>query len=62
MRALRKVHAAIFNPTGDIRGEARLVERAFDIGLSALTEVVALLGQNMVAMCRSVFPVQQPKP
>ena len=32
MRALRKGQAAIFNLTGDIRGEARIVERAFGIG------------------------------
>ena len=37
MRALRKGQAAIFNLTGDIRGEARIVERAFGIGPSALT-------------------------
>lgn len=40
MRALRKGQAAMFNLTGDIRGEARIVERAFGIGPSALTEVV----------------------
>lgn len=47
MRALRKGQAAIFNLTGDIRGEARIVERAFGIGPSALTEAVALLAQNL---------------
>ncbi|MBB5060282.1 hypothetical protein HDF16_005018 [Granulicella aggregans] len=31
MRALRKGQAAIFNLTQDIRGEARIVERAFGI-------------------------------
>ncbi len=41
--------AAIFNLTGDIRGEARIVERAFGIGSSALTEAVALLAQNLDA-------------
>ncbi|OKP62262.1 IS6 family transposase [Ensifer adhaerens] len=46
MRALRKGQAAIFNLTGDVRGEARIVERAFGIGPSALTEAVALLAQN----------------
>lgn len=49
MRALRKGQAAIFNLTGDIRGEARIVERAFSIGPSALTEVVAMLEQNFNA-------------
>ncbi|GAA3099465.1 IS6-like element IS6100 family transposase [Rhizobium viscosum] len=47
MRALRKGQAAIFNLTGDIRGEARIVERAFGIGPSALTEAVALLAQSL---------------
>lgn len=47
MRALRKEQAAIFNLTGDVRGEARIVERAFGIGPSALTEAVALLAQNL---------------
>ncbi|WP_234906489.1 transposase, partial [Rhizobium rhizogenes] len=47
MRALRKGQAAIFNLTGDVRGEARIVERAFGIGPSALTEAVALLAQQL---------------
>jgi len=49
MRALRKGQAAIFNWTGFIRGEARIVERAFGIGPGALTEAVAMLAQNLVA-------------
>lgn len=49
MRALRKGQAAIFNLTGDICEEARIVERAFGIGPSTLTEVVAMLGQNLDA-------------
>ena len=36
MRALRKGQAATFNLTGDVRGKARLVERAFGIGSTAL--------------------------
>ncbi len=32
MRALRKEQAAGFNLTRNIRGEARIVERAFGIG------------------------------
>ncbi|PRX01311.1 UNVERIFIED_ORG: hypothetical protein BCL66_13911 [Martelella mediterranea] len=47
MRALRKGQANIFNLTRDIRGEARIVERAFGIGPSALTEAVELLAQNL---------------
>jgi len=47
MRALRKGQAAIFNLTRDIRGEARIVERAFGIGASALTEAVALIGDRL---------------
>ena len=46
MRALRKGQAAMFNLTRDIRGEARIVERALGIGDSALTEVVAALGET----------------
>lgn len=49
MRALRKGQVAIFNLTGDICGEARIVERAFGIGPNALTEVVAILEQNLDA-------------
>lgn len=49
MRALRKGRAAIFNLAGDIRGEARIVERAFGIGPSTLTELVATLQQNLDA-------------
>ena len=47
MRALRKGQAAIFNLTGDIRGEARIVERAFGLWPSALTETIALLGKTL---------------
>lgn len=49
MRALRKGQAAIFNLTGDVRGETRIVEWAFGIGPGALTEVVAMLAQNLEA-------------
>jgi IS6 family transposase len=44
MRALRKGQAAAFRLTHDIRGEARIVERAFGIGASALAEAVTLIG------------------
>lgn len=47
MRALRKGQASIFNLTGDICGEVRIVERAFGIEPSALTEAVALLPSNL---------------
>jgi hypothetical protein len=47
MRALRKGQAAVFNLTQDIRGEARIVERAFGIGASALAEAVALISQTL---------------
>jgi IS6 family transposase len=40
MRAFRKGQAATFNITHDNRGEARLVERAFNLGPCALTEAV----------------------
>ena len=49
MRALRKGQAAIFNLTRDILGEARLVERAFGLGPSALTEAVQLVGERLEA-------------
>ncbi len=38
MRKRGQVKAAIFNLTQDICGEARIVERAFGIGVGALTE------------------------
>ena len=47
MRALRKGQVAIFNLTQDIRGEARIVERASGIGASALAEAVALIGERL---------------
>ncbi len=47
MRALRKGQASIFNLTQDIRGEARLVERAFGIGAGALAEAVAIIGERL---------------
>ena len=47
MRALRKGQAAIFNLTQDIRGEARIVERAFGIGASMLAEAVAVISEQL---------------
>ena len=46
-RALRKGQARAFNVTGDIRGEARIVERAFGLGASALSEVVQSITKQM---------------
>jgi len=47
MRALRKGQGAAYNLTRDVLGEARLIERAFGVGASALAEVVALLDQQL---------------
>ncbi len=47
MRALRKGQAALFNLTQDIRGEARIVERAFGIGASALAEAIAVFSETL---------------
>ena len=47
MRALRKGHASAFNITRDIRGEARIVERAFGLGASALAEAVQLVREKI---------------
>jgi len=47
MRALRKAQASAFNATRDIRGEARIVERAFGLGGSALSELVQLLHERL---------------
>ena len=47
MRALRKGQAAIFNLTRDIRGEARIVERALGIGPCVLAETMQFVTQRM---------------
>jgi hypothetical protein len=47
MRALRKGQASVFNLTRDIRGEARLVERAFGLGACALTEAVQFVRERL---------------
>ena len=46
MRALRKGQAPSFNITRDMRGEARLVERAFNVGPGALAEAVQFITQQ----------------
>ena len=43
MRLPRKGQASAFNITRHIRGEARIVERAFGLGTSALAEVIQFL-------------------
>lgn len=47
MRALRKGQAGAFNLTRDMRGEARLVERAFGLGPCALTEASQFINQHL---------------
>ena len=47
MRALRKGQASAFNITRDIRGEARIVERAFGLGASALAEAVQYVRERL---------------
>ena len=47
MRALRKGQATIFNLTGNVRGEARIVERAFCIGASMPAEAISLIGKGI---------------
>ena len=47
MRALRKGRAGIFALQGGIIDEARIVERAFDLGLCVLTEAMALLQDRL---------------
>jgi len=47
MRALRKGQASAFNITNDIGGEARIVERAFGLGLSALAEAVQIFNKRL---------------
>ena len=61
MRALRKGQAGIFALQGGIIDEARIVERAFDLGLCALTEAVALL-QDCLAHEVSRIPLVTHRP
>ncbi len=55
MRALRKGQTSLFNLPQDIRGEARIVERAFGVGPSALAEAMAVFGErstpNLLNVC-----------
>jgi hypothetical protein len=47
MRALRKGQAVAFNITQDICGEARIVERAFGLGISVLAEAVQFVSERL---------------
>ena len=47
MRVLRKGQASAFNVTRYIRGEARIVERAFGLGASALAEAAQFLNERL---------------
>ena len=47
MRALRKGQAAAFNITRDIRGEARIVERALGLSGSILAEAVQFVSGQL---------------
>lgn len=47
MRALRKGQASSFNITRDMQGEARFVERAFNVGPSALAGAVQFISQQL---------------
>src|SRR3546814_2404189 len=53
MRALRKGQARPWCLQPGIRGEVRLVERAFGIGPSALTEAKGMLNHHFAAAARS---------
>jgi uncharacterized membrane protein len=46
MRALRKGQAPAFNIMRDIRGEARIVERAFGLGASILADAVQFVAKQ----------------
>ena len=46
MRALRKGQASSFNITRDMRGAARLVERAFNVGPCVLAEAMQFISQQ----------------
>ena len=47
MRALKKGQARAFQFQPGIKGEVRLVERCFNIGDCALTEVMKLASQHL---------------
>ena len=47
MRTLRKGQASAFNLTRDVRGEARLVKRAFGVGADALTDAIQFINERL---------------
>jgi hypothetical protein len=47
MRAPRKGQAGAFNITRDIRGEARIIERAFGLGACPLAEAIQFLNKRL---------------
>ncbi len=47
MRALRKGQAAMFNLTRDMRGAARIVERAFGLGPCVLAEAAQFINARL---------------
>ena len=47
MRTLRKGQAGSFNITGDICGEARIVERAFGLDPCVLAEAMAVFADRL---------------
>ena len=49
MHALRKGQSRSFNLTGDIKGEVRMIERAFGLGQCALTEAMTMLEDRLAA-------------
>ena len=42
-RVLRKGRGSAFNPTSDMKGEARMIERAFGLAPCGLSEAMSML-------------------
>ena len=49
MHALKKRQAGLFNFTGDIKGEIRIVERAFGLGNCAMADMMITLENRLQA-------------
>jgi hypothetical protein len=65
MRAPRKGQAGAFNITRDIRGEARIIERAFGLGVCPLAEAIQFVNKRLeleAAGRRSVDGRPVPRP
>lgn len=62
MRALRQGQASAFNLTRDIRGEARIVERALGLGASLWAEAVQFVSKRLglEAACQARRPDPAP--